>query len=216
MKKILLFILAFANVLICSAGDATIKMKYSNETFKGSGVELTWFLSATNCKMELSFTNKDMTTVSAFIPDNNSLLMYDTKAEGKNRHIYTLPLETIKSDPKLLFKRSKVVVKDEVKKIAGIDCKKVVFSTDKFISEFWVATSLPDGAKWQSYFLSYPELAAIADAELAGFPLASVIKDLSGNTISSFEATSVSFSPLTKDIFFPPAGYTKIESTVTK
>ena len=216
MKKILFFIVACVSVLYSAAGDATVKMKYANETFKGAEVELTWFLSSSNCKMELHFTNKDATTVSAFIPDNNNLLMYDVKADGKNKLIYTLPLESLKSDPRLTFKRSKAVVKEETRRIAGVECKKVVFTTDKFVSEFWVAASLPDATKWQQYFLSYPELAAVAEAELSGFPLASVIKDLSGNIVSSFEATSVSFDALAKDVFLPPSGYSKIEPSATK
>ncbi len=195
------------------AGDAVVKMKYIDANIKNAAVELTWFVNDVSCKMEMKYDFDGKSTSTVFIPDvpANNILMYDIKADGKNKILFTLPVSTLKGDTRFLFHKSKTEVTKEEKNIAGIPCQKVIFTTERFVCEFWVATSLPDVSRWANFFQSYPELAAIADAELKGFPLASVIKDLSGKLIASFETISVNQSAISKEEFEVPQGYTKAE-----
>ncbi len=211
MSKISLLIFLFPFSLI--AGDAVISMKYTDAKIPAAKVELKWFLTDELCKMQMMYAYENQNTTTVFLPntEKNSLLMYDVKADEKSKYLFTLPLETLKGDTRFAFNRSKVKEGKEEKTIAGVSCKKVTLTTDRFVAEFWLAKSLPDGGKWMNFFRSYPELAAIADAELQGFPLASVIKDLSGNVIASFETTSVQQSPISKNEFTVPAGYRSIE-----
>jgi len=213
MKNILLafFILVFA--FVANAGDAVVKMKYIDANIKSANVELTWYVNATNCKMEMKYDFDGRSTSTVFIPDvpSNNILMYDIKADGKNKILFTLPVATLKGDTRFLFNKSKTKVTKEEKTIVGVPCQKVIFTTERYVCEFWVATSLPDVSLWANFFQSYPELAAINDAELKGFPLASTIKDLSGKMIASFETTSVDQSVISKEAFEVPQGYTKAE-----
>lgn len=213
MKNILLafFILFFS--LFANAGDAVVKMKYIDANIKNASVELTWHVNATNCKMEMKYDFDGKSTSSVFIPDvpSNNIFMYDVKADVKNKILFTLPVATLKGDTRFLYNKGKTKVTKEEKSIAGVSCQKVIFTTERFVCEFWVATSLPDVSRWANFFQSYPELAAITDAELKGFPLASTIKDLSGKLIASFEATSVDQSAISKEAFEVPQGYTKAE-----
>jgi hypothetical protein len=205
------FILLFSSQ--AHAGDAVVKMKYVDANIKNAAVELTWHVNATNCKMEMKYDFDGKSTSSVFIPDlpSNNIFMYDVKADGKNKILFTLPVATLKGDTRFLYNKGKAKVTKEEKIIAGIPCQKVIFTTERFVCEFWVATSLPDVSRWANFFQSYPELAAITDAELKGFPLASTIKDLSGKLIASFEATSVSQAAISKEEFQVPQGYTKAE-----
>jgi len=213
MKNILCAFFILLTSFFANAGDAVMKMKYVDANIKNAAVELIWYVNATNCKMEMKYDFDGKSTSSVFIPDvpSNNVLMYDVKADGKNKILFTLPVATLKGDTRFLYNKGKTKVTKEEKSIAGIPCQKVIFTTERYVCEFWVATSLPDVSRWANFFQSYPELVAIADAELKGFPLASTIKDLSGNLIASFETTSVDQSVISKEVFEVPKGYTKAE-----
>jgi hypothetical protein len=218
MKKNLFTIFILFISYFAMAGDAIVKMKYIDAKIKNAAVELTWYATEANCKMEMKYDFDGKSTTSVFIPNvrSNSILMYDVKADGRNKILFTLPVATLKGDTRFLYNKAKTKVSKEEKTISGISCKKIIFTTERYVCEFWVATSLPDVSRWASFFQSYPELAAIADAELKGFPLASTIKDLSGNLIASFETTSIDQSTLSKETFEVPQGYTKAEDLKRK
>ncbi len=206
--SVLSFLLA-ALLLNSAAQGYSIQMKYTDNAIQNMQMELVWQIDKNNCKLQLKNRFEGKNVSSLFFTDraNNTIKMMDENPENGKKIFYTISTTSLKPDARFDYKRGKAVLTSEGKTIAGIPCKKVIFNTEKFNCEFWLAESLPDVKPWASFFQSYPELNGIAESELSGFPLASTIKDAAGNVIVTLEATNVQKTPLTEADFKVPSTY---------
>lgn len=192
-----------------SAQGYEIEMNYSDNNTPAMKVNLVWNINPTKCKLQIKTKFEGKNVASFFYPDvaNGLLKMYEANPENGKKIFYTVNVSSLQPDARFDYKRGKVNLTNDVQTIAGVSCKKVTFTTDKFVSEFWLAESLPDVKPWASFFQSYPELNAIAEAGLSGFPLSSTIKDLSGKVLVSYQVTSVNARNFSDAEFLVPADY---------
>jgi hypothetical protein len=192
MPVLLLFFSFFLSYHAHAQGYA-IEMKYFDAAATDVKMNLTWSITPRECKLQTRSQLQGKSVTSSFYIDTekNTIKMMDENPENGKKIFYTAPVSGIKPDPRFDYKRGKAMVVNETRKIAGFLCKKIVFTTEKFSAELWVAENLPDVKPWARFFQSYPELHALSEAGVSGFPLASELKDLSGKTMVSYEATSV-------------------------
>lgn len=196
----------FSNVF---AQGYEIEMKYADSNTPSMKANLVWNINPTNCKLQMNNQMEGRNVASVFHTDltSNTLKMYEVNPENGKKIYYTVNVSSLKPDARFDYKRGKANITADTKTIAGINCKKIIFSTDKFVSEFWLAESLPDVKPWANFFQSYPELNAIAEAGLSGFPLSAIVKDLSGKVLVSFDAIRVNEKKFSATDFLVPAEY---------
>ncbi|MDB5281355.1 MAG: hypothetical protein JWO06_430 [Bacteroidota bacterium] len=210
MKKIfsIVFLLAFTASLFAANG-IVVTQKYAGVAEKGS-VTVTWYVTATQCKMKMDFQSADVTSTTWFIPDlsTGNLLTY---GEGPvpakvSKTYYSIPAKSIQSN--LNVSRVSVNRTGETKTLMGMLCEKVIVKTNKTITEMWVTKDFKaDYYKYYAFFQSSYELMGLSEESLQGFPLESVTKDLTGNVITSLNLTSAKSSDLTSADFNVPADY---------
>lgn len=210
-KSIALYlsVIAIFSYLNMNAQGYVISIKYNNTATPNLNTQLVWNIDKGNCKLQMKTQYEGRNVSSLFYTDiaGENIKMLEENPANQKKIFYTLNINSIKPDAKFDYKRGRATVLNETKNIAGINCKRVEFKTDKFTCEFWIAESLPDVKSWARFFQSYPELNAIAEAGISGFPLASTVKDLSGNTLVSFEATEVKPTHFNASDFTVPADY---------
>lgn len=204
-----LFTLVVFGFSTTNAQGFVIGMKYNNVAVPNMNTELVWNIDKGNCKLQMKTQYEGRNVSSFFYTDaaGSSIKMLEENPANQKKIFYTININSLKPDARFDYKRGRANVLNETKTIAGISCKKVEYTTDKFTCEFWLAESLPDVKSWSRFFQSYPELNAIAEAGLSGFPLASTVKDLSGNLLVSFDATEVKPTQFSASDFTVPSDY---------
>lgn len=213
MKKCLVFLYLLIATSALFAGKGLIVTQNYTTANSGQHITVTWYITDTHCKMKMLYSDKDVNTTTFFIPDvsTGKLLSYNDAAvpAGVPRAYFALPVQNIKSAAAVVLTVEKT---GEVKNIGGVKCEKVIAKTASTITEMWLAT---EGAincsKFAAYFKSSNEFTALAQANIAGFPVESVTKDGSGNIISSYSAVSVSSTEIGDGEFKVPADYKSAE-----
>lgn len=215
MKFLFLTLTFFATTFCFGGNGLVITQKYFDNNVK-QNVTTTWYVSNTECKMKMTFTDEKVSTTNWFVPDyaHHNLLAYTegNVPAGTKKAYYTIPLQSIQPDKDKDYTRIQTEKTSEQKTIGGKKCEKLIARTNKSITEMWVTTDFtPD------YFLSFPffrnsaELNALYDSNTKGFPMESVTKDLSGRVIYSYTFVSATETNFTPADFQVPAEYEKAE-----
>lgn len=215
MKKIITTVV-FAVVTILSFADKgiVVTQEYFDANAKGAKVNVTWYVTASQCKMKMEFSDVKVNTVNWFIPDasTNNLLMYAEGAvpSGAQKTFFSIPVQNIKAD--MNASRVSVNTTGETKTVSGMLCEKIIVKTNKSITEMWVTKDFkPDYYKFYPFFQNSFELMGLSEEKIQGFPLSSVTKGNTGKVISSCDLISVTSSELTESVFTVPAEYKSAE-----
>ena len=204
-----------AFVLICSFSYAAkgliVTQKFTDANVKAD-MTVTWYVTASNCKMKMTFKDEVVNTTNWFFPDvNNSLLLtYGEGAvpAGVQKAYYAIPVKNIKADESMNAARLTLTKTGETKSLSGFNCEKIVFKTNRNITEMWVTKDFkPDYYKFFPFFQNSAELMGLSEEKIQGFPLSSVTKDLSGKVISSSELISAETAELSESDFKVPSDY---------
>jgi hypothetical protein len=216
MKKIfsILGLMMFAVSLFAAKG-LVITQKYFSEDLNGT-VKVTWYVSETQCKMKMEFSDGKVNTVSWFIPDltSNKLITY---MEGNvppsiQKTYFSIPVQTIEADKTMNASRVSVNRTGETKTVSGIVCEKIIVKTNKYATEMWVTKDFKaDFYKFYPFFQSSFELLGLSEERMQGVPLFSTMKDNSGKVLISYELVSVTQTELTPADFTVPAEYKSAE-----
>ncbi|MDW8274285.1 MAG: DUF4412 domain-containing protein [Chitinophagales bacterium] len=194
------------NFFVC-AQEYVIDMQYKDASQKNP-MQMVWHIGKKiKIRVLNEYDGKKVWSSLIADPATSTIRMYDENPENGKKIFYTISSANIQPDARFDYKRGKATVTNETKNIAGYECRKVVFNTDKFTAEFWVTSTLPDIKPWAGYFRSFPELQGMEEAGLSGFPLSSVIKDPSGSLIASFEVKQVKSGSFEPSFFDVPADY---------
>jgi hypothetical protein len=213
MKKSFAFFSLLFLVSALFAGKGLIVTQNYTTATAGQHITVTWYVTDSRCKMKMLYSDKDVNTTTFFIPELSSgkLLSYSDAPVPANsaKAYFALPVQNIKS--RIGFTLS-VEKTGEVKTVAGVKCEKVIAKTAENITEMWVTAEGGTAcAKFAPYFKSSYEFAALAQGNIAGFPVESVTKDASGNVISTYSAVSVSATDISDTEFAVPADYKSAE-----
>lgn len=206
MKKSITFLFLLVSGLIFAGKGLIVTQKY-NSGKDGQQITVTWYITETQCKLKMQFSDKDVNTTTYFIPDmkNNQLLSYsDAAAAGAQKTYYGIPVQNIKAEIEPL----RVERTGEAKTISGINCEKIIARSGSTITEMWVTKDFnADYYRFASFFRSSYELKALSGGSMKGFPLSSVTKDNTGKVINSYELVSVSSVEIADSEFVVPAEY---------
>ena len=208
----------FVTSLFANKG-LVITQKYFDSNAKGSSVNISWYVTASQCKLKMEFSDTKVNTVNWFIPDvaNSKLLTYTEGAVpgGTQKAFYSIPVQSIKSD--MNASRVSVGKTGETKTVSGMLCEKIIVKTNKSITEMWVTKDFKtDYYKFASFFQNSFELMGLNEEKIQGFPLSSVTKDNSGKVISSYDLISATSCELTESDFTVPAEYKSTEEISKK
>lgn len=211
MTKYTSFLLLLVTALFSNAGNGIIAtQKYTDANTKAN-ITVTWYVSESNCKMKMEFSDEKVNSVNWFIADaaNTQLLTYTEGAvpAGVSKMYFAIPLQNIKAAGAGAAS-IKVEKTGETKTISGINCEKMVIATEQHVTEMWVTKDLPVGFyKFTSFFQNNFEMAGLNAEKISGFPLQSVTKDKSGKVINSYSLVSASSSELSPNDFTVPGEY---------
>ena len=199
-----------------AAKGLVITQKYTDPHQKGANITVTWYVSETQCKMQMAYTDDKMKTTSSFIPDvaNSRLLTFsDGKAPGAPQNtFYAVPIQNIKGENE--GGHVTVTQTGETQTLAGLLCEKVIVKTHQTTTEMWITRDFKPGFyKFSSYFQSSYELMGLEEKELSGVPLQSVTKDISGAIVNSYDLISATSADLSALDFTVPAEYKLAGST---
>lgn len=211
IKKTTLALLLLLSIGIVQVFSQTyvIEMKYADDALQNMQMSLVWHVAPNDCKLQVKNSYEGRNVTSSFYVDkvNSSIKLLEENPTNGKKLFYTVSTSSIQPNVRFNFKGGKAEQTEEVKNIAGVSCKKAIFTTDKFVCEFWLASTLPDIKRWTNFFQSYPELQGMTVANLSGFPLAAEIKDLSGKTLVKSEAVAVTKKEFDEGDFKVPSEY---------
>lgn len=220
MNRILMFSFFLIASIHCFAWQGTFKQKYTSTTNQGSSVTVTWYVTDTDCKMQMDFDGQDIKSTTFFLPDlkGNQLLTYtlggitNQKSADTTKKYFAIPLNIIQQNANTGVSRVSVVKTGETKVIQGMNCEKVLVKTNLNETEMWVSKDFqPQFYKFYSCFRSSFEIMGLYEEKMNGFPVSSVTRDLSGKVVSSYEILSVQAQELTSKDFTVPAGYSLVK-----
>ncbi len=217
MKNILTIVLLLvAGTGLFAAKGIVVTQKYTDPHQKGASITVTWYVTETQCKMQMRYADDKMNTTSYFIPDvtNSRLLTYsDGMAPGSpQKTYYTVPVQNIKGDNE--FGHVTVTPTGEIKTLSGMLCEKVIVKTYTSTTEMWITKDFKaDFYKFSSYFQSSFELMGLDEKGMQGVPLESVTKDNAGTIINSYQLVSATSADLNATDFTVPADYKLTGST---
>ena len=214
MKRIISIAVSAIFVTSLFAGKGlVVNQKYFDANAKGATVNVTWYVTETQCKMKMEYRDAKVNTVNWFIPnaEGHNLLTYTEGAvpSGVQKAFYTIPVESIKTD--LNVSRITVNRTGETKSVSGMLCEKIIIKTNRATTEMWVTKDFKsDFYKFYPYFQNSYELLGLNEENIQGFPLSSVTKDNSGKVISSSELISSIATNLAESDFNVPSEYKNI------
>ncbi len=207
-KHALLFILLAVNAIVFADKGLIVTQKY-NTGKDGQHVTVTWYITDTQCKLKMVFSDKDVNTTTYFIPDvkRNQLLSYSDAPvpAGMQKTYYGIPVGNIKADA-----ANRVVVErtSETKTISGVICDKVISKIGNTSTEIWVTKEFnANFYMFAQFFKSSNELKALSEGKINGFPLSSVTKDPNGKVVNGYELISVSSTEISDTEFAVPSDY---------
>lgn len=215
-KTISIFVLVLTTTIVFAAKGIILTQKYVTGN-SGQQISVTWFITDSQCKLKMQFSDKDVNTTTYFIPDlkSNRLLTYSDgpTPAGVTNTYYSLPVQNIQSH----VETSTVQRTGETKSINGFNCEKIIASTANGSTEMWVTKDLSVAFyKFASFFKSSSELKALSENKITGVPLASVTKNISGNTSTAYELVSVVSSEISDSEFVIPSEYKSAEESAKK
>jgi hypothetical protein len=220
MKKIFSIVVAMiaGSGLFASQG-LVVTQKYTDAASKGATVTVTWYITATQCKMKMSYADDKVNSTTYFIPDvaNGKLLTYSDGAVpgGGDKRFYSVPVQSIKSN--IDVSRVTVTKTGEVKTIGGMVCEKVTVKTNRSTTEMWITKDFkPDYYTFFAFFQSSYELMGLSQESLQGIPLESVTRDNAGAVMSSFQLVSASNADLSAGDFTVPVEYKSADAVTGK
>ncbi|HRG89663.1 MAG TPA: DUF4412 domain-containing protein [Chitinophagales bacterium] len=207
MKKILVSLALLTGAATLFAGNGIVVTQKYNSGNQGRNITVTWYVTPTQCKLKMQYSDKDVNTNTYFIPSGGQLLTYNDGPvpSGATKAYFAVPVGNIKAKQVSNYTVERT---GEVKTIAGAKCEKVIARSGFNVTEIWVSQDFKGEAyRFAPYFQSNAELKALSDAGIPGFPVASVTKDAGGNVVSSYEAVSVSNTDISDAEFTVPAEY---------
>jgi hypothetical protein len=216
MNRILMSAFFLLASIHCFAWQGTFKQKYTSATNKGTSVTVTWYVTDTDCKMQMDFEGQDIKSTTFFLPDlkGSQLLTYtvggvtNVKFPDTTKKYFAIPLNIIQQNANLGVSRVNVIKTGETKVIQGMNCEKVLVKTNLNETEMWVSKDFqPQFYKFYSCFRSSFEIMGLYEEKMLGFPVQSVTKDLSGQVISSYDILSIQAQELTSKDFTVPTEY---------
>jgi hypothetical protein len=217
MKKTYSIIFLSLVTAIAFAGKGLVVTQKYNTGKDGQSVTVTWYVTETQCKLKMLYSDKDINTVNYFIPDVSSskLLSYTEGATpaGVPKTYYSIPVSGIKS----ALEASVVERTGETKMINGMNCEKIISKTATTTTEMWVTKDFKaDYYRFASFFKNSNELKALNESSIKGFPLVSVTKDKSGKVLNAYELVSVSATEIADSEFTVPSDYKSAEEVSKK
>lgn len=215
-------VIAFLTLSLYSvfAGQGyVVKQQYTGSGANGAVVQVTWYITETQCKLKMEFADAKVNTVTWFIPSvqSNSLLTYTegNVPAGVEKAYYTIPVSTVQADKSMNASRITVSKTGETKNISGILCEKVIIKTNKSTTEMWLTKDFKaDFYRYFPYFQNSFELIGLFEEKIQGFPLLSTTKDNSGNVLASYQLITITPTELQDADFTVPADY-KSASLIT-
>jgi|ERR1043165_1342755 hypothetical protein len=217
MKKLVsIFLLAFVAANLFAAKGLVLTQKYST-AIGGQNITLTWYITDSKCKLKMEYSDKDVNTVSHFIPDlaTGKLITYadGNLPAGTPKTYFTIPVQNIKGNAET----SNVGRTGETKTISGILCEKIIATANSGVTEMWVTKDFAaELYRYADFFKNINDIKALADGKIAGALVSSVTKDKGGNTTASFELLSLVSKDIPDTEFAPPAGYKSAEDVKAK
>lgn len=207
MKNYFFLLLLLGTSVVFAGKGLVVTQKYST-TVEGQNVTVTWYVTETQCKLKMLFSDKDVNTTNYFIPDvmSSKLLTYSDGAvpAGASKIYYSFPVAEIKGT----LEASTIEHTGEIKQIGGMNCEKILAKTGNNFTEMWVTKDFKtDYYRFASFFKNSYELKALSEGRIKGFPLSSVTKDNSGKVINAFQLLSVSSTEISDTEFNVPAEY---------
>jgi hypothetical protein len=181
-----------------------------------TNITVSWYVTENNCKMKMIFGNGQLNSTSWFLPDmeGGQLLSYNEGPvpPGVQKAYYKLPIDKLRVNSSNEVTRIAVQKTSESKEIGGLTCEKYIIKTNKTETEVWVTKKFsPAFYRYYPFFKDHAALAGLSEEKIAGFPIESVTKDLTGKTISAYQFISVNEAELSDADFKVPAEYKSAE-----
>lgn len=185
--------------------------KYSDANTSAT-ITVTWYVTESNCKMKMEFSDGKINSINWFIPDlaNRQLLTYTEGAvpTGVAKTYFAIPVQNIKAEKGAGEGRLRVEKTGESKSLSGMNCEKILVTTKENITEMWVTKDFTAGFfKFASFFQSSFELAGLSEERIPGFPLQSTTTDNGGKQINAYNLVSVTTTELSPANFAIPSEY---------
>ncbi len=216
-KQLILFVLLVTGGFVFAAKGLVVTQKYITGT-DGQHITVTWYVTETQCKLKMLFSDKDVNSVTYFIPDaeGSKLLTYSDGPvpAGSVKTYFSIPVKDIKTDTenKVNVQRS-----GELKTLSGMNCEKMVVNSGNTVTEMWVTKDFTaDYYRFASFFRSSYELKGLSEGKIKGFPLSSVTRDNTGKVLNGYELISVTSADLADTEFTVPAEYKSAEEVKAK
>ncbi|HLP49345.1 MAG TPA: DUF4412 domain-containing protein [Chitinophagales bacterium] len=208
MKNLLIILFVFAATALQAGNGLTVTQKYVAGA-SGQNIMVTWYVTASQCKMKMLFSDKDLNTNTFFIPDvaGGQLLTYSDGPVpvGVQKTYFAIPVQNIKAKTAGGYT---IQHTGETKLVSGINCEKIIATGASTVTEMWVTKDFTAPFyRFASFFKTDLALQVLSEAKLEGFPVSSVTRDLNGNVTSSSELVSASTTDLADAEFKIPAEY---------
>jgi hypothetical protein len=207
MKKTIVSLAALISAFVAYAGNGIVVTQKYNSGNSDKLITVTWYVTPTQCKLKMQYSDKDINTNTYFIPSGAQLLTYNDGPvpSGATKAYFAIPVGSVKAQPQGSFTVERT---GETQVIAGVKCEKVIARSANTVTEMWVSQDFKGEAyRFAQYFKNNSELKALADAQIPGFPVASVTRDASGNVVSSYEALSATNTNIADSEFTIPTEY---------
>ncbi|MFN8288565.1 MAG: DUF4412 domain-containing protein [Chitinophagales bacterium] len=217
MKKltILTALLAVLQFTYAAKG-LVVEQKYTSDNAIGSTISVTWYITDDACKMQMTFSDGKVNTVSDFIADRkgNQLLMFNegTPSGGQAKTYFAMPTNKIQPPKDMDVSGVKVTRTGETMQFGGVKCEKMVVSTTLTETEMWVTVDVKyPFYQYFPFFRSNYDILGLSAEKIKGFPVKSITKNLQGKVIASYDLVSVKQTEIADAEFTVPADYKKAQ-----
>jgi len=202
--KLKLAILPLCLIVLNAFGfEGTVKQTVKNYNGTGTDVSMTWYIGSHSCRLDMTATGKDTkssNTVLLMDPATKTLSTYDAGATGQKVY-FQLPASAISGTASDV----NVSKTTDTKQIQGYKCEKWTVTTGGSTYDVWITRDIDfDAAAYRDFFKSGPEIQALAQQGVKGFPL--LTESATGANASSVEKVTVQAIPASA--FSIPSDYT--------
>jgi hypothetical protein len=184
------------------AFEGSIRQDVKNYNGSGSNVTMTWYLSASKCRIDMTASGKDVNSNTVLIldPSSKNLKTYETTGAGPKQY-FQVDAGSISGGTAILS----VSPTQEAKLIDGYKCEKWIVVSSVGVYNIWVTKDIDfDWSGYKDFFKTSVEVQAMIHQGVKGFPM--LTESASGSNNAAVE--SVSAHSLDSNTFEVPSQYT--------
>lgn len=150
--------------------EGTVKQSVTNFNGSGSNAQMTWYIGASACRIDMTIIDKELkanNTVLLMNPAGQSMAMYETSGAGEKVY-YQMNASAVSGEAMNIG----VTRTAETKKIGGYNCEKWTIVNASGSYDVWITKDIDfNAAQYKDFFKGSLEIQALAQQGVKGFPM---------------------------------------------